>query len=308
MGLHIKSNQQLGEVEKAFQLEQKEEFYVLDIYKDNMTKDEIHHFYESIGQIILSPKDVVVNCFYLDHVSFAKFFQLYLLYQQLTTSGNQIKFINMSDKLKDEMKLSVFSKDFFYSKTLCDAIKTFKSCLPDIESLSFSKALVLSVLKVMFIQAHVLSSRRKTFIKERNHDNFLGDIVAITEVKILDNSYVFALSFNEKVFIKILSELLGEDVKEVTNDNIDGVAEITSIVLGQTKNLLSYEEGEFSLSIPKVYKGSNYPEFKIDEKKFDWANSFSVVIPFATNMGLFNIELFFSNKYNHNEIFSLLFK
>jgi len=59
--------------------------------------------------------------------------------------------------------------------------------------------------------------------------------------------------------IFMASKMLGEDCKELNAGVLDGVCEITNIIAGQTKALLSTTEYKFErISTPAVVVGSNY--------------------------------------------------
>lgn len=59
--------------------------------------------------------------------------------------------------------------------------------------------------------------------------------------------------------IHMAGKMLGEEAKELNSAVLDGICEITNIIAGQTKALLSTTEYKFEkISTPAVVVGSNY--------------------------------------------------
>ena len=61
-----------------------------------------------------------------------------------------------------------------------------------------------------------------------------------------------SLCFPKKTFLKITSNMLGSEYHEITPEIEDSAAELTNIIYGQTKKILSEQGYSFNKSFPKV--------------------------------------------------------
>lgn len=92
----------------------------------------------------------------------------------------------------------------------------------------------------------------------------------------------FTLLFPNEVFRHVVSGWLGEEVKELTKDHQDGVAELLNIIYGSAKVVWNEQGRQIQKAIPSVLTGKSI-------------NSLSkvpvLVIPFLTNFGEFHVEI-----------------
>ncbi len=65
------------------------------------------------------------------------------------------------------------------------------------------------------------------------------------------------ISFTEPAILEIVSNMLGETFKEITNDVEDAVGEITNMIVGGAKRILAEKGFKFNLAIPTIIKGTN---------------------------------------------------
>jgi chemotaxis protein CheX len=91
------------------------------------------------------------------------------------------------------------------------------------------------------------------------------------------------ISFDEPCILDIVSKMLMEQFTQLTPDVIDAVGEITNMITGGTKNLLSEQGMKFEMATPLVMSGSN-----IELKQLSPASV--LVIPFETSAGKFVVE------------------
>src|SRR5690606_16546908 len=66
-----------------------------------------------------------------------------------------------------------------------------------------------------------------------------------------------SLCFEESVFLKMLSNMFGEEITEITVDNQDGAAELLNMVYGYAKTALNPKGYTFERAIPTVVRGIN---------------------------------------------------
>ena len=99
------------------------------------------------------------------------------------------------------------------------------------------------------------------------------------------------ISFPQSLAVKIVSNMLGEELTEITHEVEDGIGEIVNMVAGQAKVELADTIYHCKLSIPTVVVGSNYKlshkagipciviEFEAERE------SFAVEVSMKTNFG-----------------------
>jgi chemotaxis protein CheX len=105
-----------------------------------------------------------------------------------------------------------------------------------------------------------------------------------------------ALSFHAPVVFEVMQRLFGE-VPDTGDDSIGAMAgEITNMVTGGAKILLSELGFEFRMSVPKVITGT---EHEITRAPYDEI----VEIPFETEHGRIHLDLSFTfNHQRHTEL------
>jgi chemotaxis protein CheX len=91
-----------------------------------------------------------------------------------------------------------------------------------------------------------------------------------------------SICFNQATFLKLISNMLGTKLTEITPLIEDAAAELTNIIYGQTKRILNELGYEFKKSIPKVILGTDNFLKVIN-------NNSSFAIPFHCDEGLFYI-------------------
>ena len=95
-----------------------------------------------------------------------------------------------------------------------------------------------------------------------------------------------SVSFTEKSILSVVSNMFGEEMKEINEEIKDAVGEITNIISGQARQKLEESGRSLKAAIPTVITGKNhtithitpYPVFAVE---------------FSTNNGEFTIEVCF---------------
>ena len=111
----------------------------------------------------------------------------------------------------------------------------------------------------------------------------LGDVSGIIGIT-GDAIGSLALSFSEKCICKIVSNMLGEDFREVTKEIIDAAGELTNMVSGASRTQLEKMGMSVHAAIPTVVHGQGHTITHI-------LKSPSLVIPFSTAAGPFFIDV-----------------
>ena len=93
-----------------------------------------------------------------------------------------------------------------------------------------------------------------------------------------------ALSFSEGCILKIVSNMLDEDIKEINGDIKDAVGEITNMVSGAARKKLESLGLSISAAIPTVVAGKGHSVSHI-------MGGPSIIIPFETEQGPFVVDV-----------------
>ena len=106
-------------------------------------------------------------------------------------------------------------------------------------------------------------------------------IIGMTSEQITGSMIV---SFSEKCILKIVANMLMEEVKEKIDDEVvDAVGELTNMICGGAKAQLAKLDLKFALATPTMVVGKGV------EISF-YSKSPTIVIPFATEDGSFVVE------------------
>ena len=149
--------------------------------------------------------------------------------------------------------------------------------------LKFFKPFVESTLRVLKVQCNVDSSGEKPFLKGQQPQPTF-DIAAVIGVTGAVFSGSIILCFPERVFLKIMSNMLGEPCTTITKDLEDGASELLNIIFGQAKLVLSSQGLVVDQAIPTVIRGSQIQASHSSQAQV-------MVLPFKTSAGEFHIEI-----------------
>jgi chemotaxis protein CheX len=93
-----------------------------------------------------------------------------------------------------------------------------------------------------------------------------------------------ALSFTEPCILKIVSNMLGEEITQMNGDIKDAVGEITNMVSGVTRKNLEAAGLIVSAAIPTVVSGKNHSILHV-------LGGPSIIIPFTIDAGSFVVDV-----------------
>lgn len=91
------------------------------------------------------------------------------------------------------------------------------------------------------------------------------------------------VSFDEGSILGIVSKMLMEEFKEVNNDVVDAVGEITNMISGGTKKLLSELGFTFDMASPIILVGKGIEMTQLSKSPV-------LSVPFKTDRGQFVLE------------------
>lgn len=91
-----------------------------------------------------------------------------------------------------------------------------------------------------------------------------------------------AISFPKLVALKVVSTMLGMQIKVIDNDVTDGIGELANIIAGYAKQGLT--KYNLSISLPNVVVGQNH---KITPP----SGATAILVPFDSSLGNFAMEV-----------------
>lgn len=95
-----------------------------------------------------------------------------------------------------------------------------------------------------------------------------------------------AVSFTETSILSIVSNMFGEEVKEMNEEIKDAVGEITNMISGQARQKLEELGRSLKAAIPVVIMGKNHSLTHVTTHHI-------IAIPFGTDNGEFTVEVSF---------------
>lgn len=93
-----------------------------------------------------------------------------------------------------------------------------------------------------------------------------------------------ALSFSEACILRIVSNMLGEEITTLNHDINDAVGEITNMVSGVARKILQNGGLTITAAIPTVVAGRNHSIFHV-------LGGPSIIIPFSIDAGPFVVDI-----------------
>lgn len=136
----------------------------------------------------------------------------------------------------------------------------------------------ISVLKTM---AFVEPQAGKPYLKKDN--SATGDVSAIIGLT-GDSIGSLALSFSEGAILRIVSNMLGEEIDTINGDIKDAVGEITNMVSGVARKNLEAQGFNITAAIPTVVSGKDHSILHV-------LGGPSIIIPFTIEQGTFVVDV-----------------
>ncbi len=151
-------------------------------------------------------------------------------------------------------------------------------------NLAFVNPFLISTINVIKTMARTDAKPGKPFVK--NHESAKGDVTGIVGLTGLKAKGSMAVTFTESAILHIYSQMLDEKADKISDEIVDCVGEITNMICGGAKAILSGKGYKFEMAIPSMIAGKNHTIFHKTSGKI-------ICIPFDTLAGSFFLELCF---------------
>lgn len=111
----------------------------------------------------------------------------------------------------------------------------------------------------------------------------------VTGMMLMENDRAhgsMAISFSQEAITKIAKNMLGDDLKDIDETARDLTGEMTNMLVGGAKKILSEQGYEFDMSTPSIFYGKGHEV----QHKYDGQ---TVILPFNSNSEAFFLEINF---------------
>lgn len=93
-----------------------------------------------------------------------------------------------------------------------------------------------------------------------------------------------AISFSKAAILKVVSNMIGENYKEINDEVRDAVGEITNMISGVARKMLEAQGLNIQAAIPTIVSGENHAILHV-------LGGPSIIIPFDTEAGKFYVDV-----------------
>jgi len=151
-------------------------------------------------------------------------------------------------------------------------------------NVEFINPFITALLNVVGMMGHTELTNEKPRIK--NNEVSMGDVSGLIGMVGSETKGSLSITFEKSLALRIMQRMLGEKLKEIDEDVIDMVGEITNMVSGGAKKELSKKGFEFDMATPMIVSGTNHTIDHIHEGHV-------IIIPFGSDSGKAFIEICF---------------
>ena len=151
-------------------------------------------------------------------------------------------------------------------------------------NVEFMNPFLISTANVIKTMAKTEAKPGKPFLKSEKSAN--GDVTGIVGMRGTQARGSLAITFTEPAILHIYSQMLDEKADKISDDIVDCVGEITNMICGGAKAILSEKGYKFDMAIPSMIAGENHTIFHKTNGKI-------ICIPFDTIAGSFFLEICF---------------
>ncbi|MEK7322038.1 MAG: chemotaxis protein CheX [Pseudomonadota bacterium] len=151
-------------------------------------------------------------------------------------------------------------------------------------NVAFINPFLESILNVLSTMAQLEATPGRPMLK--NDDVARGDVTGVIGMTSALAKGSLAITFSEVMILHISKRMLGEESKAIDATVTDLVGEITNMVTGGAKRILSDQGYDFDLAIPAIIEGK-------DHKIMHKFHGPKVIVPFTTEAGEFFVEVCF---------------
>lgn len=140
-----------------------------------------------------------------------------------------------------------------------------------------------ATINVLETMAFITVNAGKPYLKKENIA--VGDVTGVLGLTGVANGTI-SVTFESACILAIVSNMFGEEMKELNNEITDAVGELTNMISGQARRELEEVGKRFKAAIPSVVTGQGH-------SIIHYTDGPKIAIPFNTEHGDFTIEVCF---------------
>lgn len=148
--------------------------------------------------------------------------------------------------------------------------------------LNFVNPFILGAVDVLQVQGGIKLEGGKPFIKGKEPQPVFA-IAAVIGLTSDQFKGVISLNFEKSFFLRLMTNMLGEEVTEITSENQDGAAEMLNMVYGAAKTALNSKGYTLQKAIPTVIRGNDI--------QTTHGHGPSIVVPMRCEFGQMHLEI-----------------
>lgn len=148
-------------------------------------------------------------------------------------------------------------------------------------NVEFINPFINATMNVLSTMGGVAPKPQKPHLK--NGSRSYGEVTGIIGLAGKEAKGSFAVSFSKSCIVKVVSNMLGEDIEDLENDIIDAVGEIANMISGGARAELENKGYSFEMAIPSVISGMGHKVVHMTDFPI-------IVVPFDTEHGPFFVE------------------
>ena len=225
----------------------------------------------------------IVNCEHLSFLSKGWVRALLKLKADLKSYNKEMRLIQIKPPIVTQLKKEGIDSSFKYAAGLREALVDLGLVTKKMLDTDFINPFLNATLNVLKVQAGIEAKPGKVFVKT-DAQKSVGDISGVIGLVSDSFSGSVNITFSEKVFLEIVSGMLGETYTEMSQDIIDAAGEITNMIFGQAKVILNEKGYGIKTAIPSVVSGKNHALETLTKGPI-------VVVPFESSKGSFFVEI-----------------
>nr|AFZ77037.1 chemotaxis protein cheC [delta proteobacterium ML-1] len=150
-------------------------------------------------------------------------------------------------------------------------------------SIEIAKSFIKATNEVLTTMARITPVSGKPFVKKNTvAQGDVSGVIGLTGDKV----GTISVSFTQACALGIVRNMLGGDIEDVIRDTQDAVGELTNMISGKSRQLLSETGLTIHASTPTVIMGKGHTIHHISREPI-------MAIPFTTDHGQFTVEFCF---------------
>lgn len=236
---------------------------------------------------VSSQKFVIVDCDSVGIIPREWLRTLLRVHLNAKKENKFLKLISVSSSLLSYLKKEGLDTTFRFAKDLKEAMNETGLLPKRTLDTDFINPFLAATINTLKVQAQIKTEAGQVYVK-KPQEFIQGDISGV--IGIVSDSFngSVVITFPEKVFLKIISNMLGEEYTKIDNDIVDGAGELTNMIFGQAKVTLNEKGYGIKTAIPSVVTGKDHTLSGLTKGPI-------VIVPFTTEFGPFFVEICLSN-------------